>query len=394
MTGPFSSAAFSGIAAFAGVGDTDYASDYDKARNDIVERDSYGYAAQAFKRAIADAGVHRDEIDGLIAGPTLATERLGEVLNIDPRWAAQGDAVNAVMTAVMAIHSGAAEVIALVYGNNQRTGGTKYGGPKADGGERHLAYVYYAPWGMTSQGALYAMMTQRYMALHGVTEAQIGEIAVAQRRFAQLNENAVMRKPLSIEEYLGGRYICEPLRLFDYCMVNDGGVALIITTAERARRMAKPPIYISGIGRSDMNRDSTSLRPRLMDFYHPAHRKAAEQVYHTAGIGPKDIDVVGIYDSFSAHILYSLEGFGYCDIGEAGRFIANGAIGPGGRLPINTSGGHLSESYMQGWNHQVELVRQLRGEAGARQVSKARNGHYISDIAGQVSTLIYSSENA
>jgi len=394
MSARASTAALSNIAACVGVGDTDYAADYRKARDKVVERDAYGYAALAFKRALADAGLRRDDIDGLIAGPTLASERLGEVLGIDPRWAAQGDAVNAVMSAVMAIHAGAAECIALVYGNNQRTKGTQYGGPQADGGERYLAYVYYAPWGMTSQGALYAMMTQRYMALHDVTPSQLGEIAVAERRFAQLNDNAIMRDALSIEQYLEGRYICAPLRLNDYCLVNDGGVALIVTTAERARKLAKRPVFVSGIGRSDMNRDATSLRPRLLDFYHTAHRAAAEQVFGAAGAGPGDMDVVGIYDSFSAHVLYALEGFGYCGIGDAARFIADGAIGPGGRLPVNTSGGHLSESYMQGWNHQVELVRQLRGETGARQVAGARHGHYISDIAGKVASLVYRAEGA
>ncbi len=392
MTDSPSMSSLAGVAAIAGVGDTDYADDYRKARDKIVERDAYGYAALAFKRALADAGLTRDDIDGLVAGPTLASERLGEVLGIDPRWAAQGDAVNAVMSAVTAIHAGAAECIALVYGNNQRTKGTQYGGPQADGGERYLAYVYYAPWGMTSQGALYAMMTQRYMALHGVTSAQLAEVAIAERRFAQLNDNAIMREPLSVEQYLAGRYICEPLRLFDYCLVNDGGVALIVTTPERARRLAKRPVTIAGIGRSDMNRDATSLRPRLMDFYHTAHRQAAGQVFSAAAAGPGDMDLVHVYDSFSAHVLYALEGFGYCGIGDAAKFIAGGAIGPGGKLPVNTSGGHLSESYMQGWNHQVELVRQLRGECGARQVARARHGHYISDIAGKVASLVYRAE--
>jgi acetyl-CoA acetyltransferase len=383
-----------GVAAVAGVGETDYASDYRKARDKIVERDAYGCAALAFRRALADAGIGRDDVDGLIAGPTLASERLGEVLGLDVRFAAQADAVNAVMTAVTAIHAGLAECIALVYGNNQRTKGTQYGGPQADGGERYLAYVYYAPWGLTSQGALYALMTQRYMALHGMTHAELGEIAVAQRRFAQLNDNAIMREPMSVEQYLDGRYICEPLRLNDYCLVNDGGVALIVTTPERARRMRQPPVRIAGIGRSDMNVDATSLRPRLMDFYHTAHREAAEQVFAMAGVGPPDVDLVQIYDSFSAHVLFALEGFGYCGMGEAARFVAGGAIGPGGKLPVNTSGGHLSESYMQGWNHQVEAVRQLRGHAGARQVVGARHAHYISDIAGKVATIVYASEAA
>jgi len=232
------------------------------------------------------------------------------------------------------------------------------------------------------------------MALHDVTSAQLGEIAVAERRFATLNDNAIMRDALGIEQYLAGRYICAPLRLNDYCLVNDGGVALIVTTADRAQRLARRPVYVSGIGRSDMNRDATSLRPRLLDFYHTAHRATAEQAFAAAGAGPADMDVVGIYDSFSAHVLYALEGFGYCDVGEAARFIAGGTIGPGGRLPVNTSGGHLSESYMQGWNHQVELVRQLRGETGTRQVANARHGHYISDIAGKVASIVYRAGDA
>ncbi|MBI4189786.1 MAG: thiolase family protein [Betaproteobacteria bacterium] len=387
-------AALADSVAVVGVGDTDYAVDYQRARDKQVDKDAYGYAALAFKRALADAGVACSDIDGLIAGPTLAGERLGEVLGIDPRWSAQGDAVNAIMQAAIAIHSGFAECIALVYGNNQRSKGTQYGGPRADGGERYLAYVYYAPWGMTSQGALYALMTQRYMALHGLKSENLGEIAMAQRRFAKMNDNAIMRAPLTTAEYLAGRFICEPLRLFDYCLVNDGGVAMIMTTAERARRMAKTPVLVSGVGRSDINSGATSLQPRLIDFYHTGHRQTAAQVFDMAGVGPGDIDLVQIYDSFSVHVLFALEGFGYCPVGEAGQFIANGAIGPGGRLPINTSGGHLSEAYMQGWNHQVEIVRQLRREAGARQVEGARHAQYISDVAGKVASVIYKREGS
>jgi acetyl-CoA acetyltransferase len=379
--------------AIIGAADTDYALDYDLARKGEVRRDSYGYAALAFTRALRDAGLERSDIDGLVVGTPLATERAGEVLGLDVRWGGQADAVNALLQAVLAVHAGLAECVALVYGNDQRSRRKEYGGDQADG-SNFLAYVQYAPWGLTSQGALYAMMTRRYMELHGLTSEQLGQIAINQRRFAAMNPNAVMKAPLDTGSYLASRFVCEPLRLFDYCLVNDGGVALIVTTAERARRARKPAVLVTGIGRSEMNVEATSLRPRFIDFYHPAHREASEALYAMAGLGPSDIDLVQVYDSFSAHVLYALEGFGYCAEGDAGRFVAGGATGPGGRLPVNTSGGHLAESYMQGWNHQVEIVRQLRGEAGERQVPAARHAHYISDVAGKVASLIYTKDGA
>jgi acetyl-CoA acetyltransferase len=380
--------------AIVGVGDTDYANDYSRARAGVPYQDSYGYATLAFARALADCGLERADVDGLIVGPTLSSERTGEILGLNPRWSSQADAVNAVLQAVFALHAGAANTIALVYGNDQRTAGTKYGGPSARG-EQFLSYVYYAPWGMTSQGALYAMMARRYMELTGLRAEDLAQVALAQRQFALLNPNAVMQEPLDLQTYLSTNYICDPLRLFDYCLVNDGGVALILTTNDRAKSVAarsgKKAVTISGIGRSDVNTDATSLWPRLMDFYHSGHDIAAKAVYDMAGLGPSDIDVVGIYDSFSPHIIFALEGFGFFAKGDFPKFAAGGTIAPGGRLPVNTSGGHLSESYMQGWNHQVELVRQLRGEAGSRQVEAARIGQYISDVAGKAISIIYRS---
>lgn len=374
--------------AIVGVGDTDYAADYARARSGQPYQDCYGYAAQAFQRALDDAGLKRDDVDGLIVGPTISSERAGEILGLNPSWSSQADAVNAVLQGAVALHAGLADCVALVYGNDQRTAGTKYGGPTARG-EQFLSYVYYAPWGMTSQGALYAMMARRYMELQGVQPEHLAQIALAQRRFAQLHSNAVMREPLDLESYLGAKYICDPLRIYDYCLVNDGGVALIMTTADRAKKMRRKPVVISGIGRSDINTNATSLWPRLMDFYHSGHQRAASEVYNMAGIGPADVDVVGIYDSFSPHVIFALEGFGFFDPGDCPGFLAGGALGPGGTCPVNTSGGHLSESYMQGWNHQVELVRQLRGEAGGRQVKGAEIGQYLSDVAGKAISIIY-----
>jgi|SRR5665213_2316308 len=375
--------------AIVGIGDTDYAEDYVRARRGPAYQDSYGYAVQAFNRALTDCGLERDDIDGLIVGPTLSTERAGEILGVNPAWSSQADAINAVLQGALALHSGAAECVALIYGNDQRTAGTKYGGPTARG-EQFLSYIYYSPWGMTSQGALYAMMIRRYIELHKLRAEELAQVALAQRAFAQLNVNAVMQADLTLSAYLDADYICDPLRIFDYCLINDGGVALIMTTAERARSLKTKPVLISGIGRSEINTDATSLWPRLLDFYHSGHAKAASEVYNMAGVGPTDVDVVGIYDSFSPHVVFALEGFDFFKPGEFAQFVAGGTIGPGGRVPVNTSGGHLSESYMQGWNHQVELVRQLRGQAAQRQVEGAETGQYISDVGGKVISIIYS----
>ena len=378
-----------GVAAIAGTGHTDWVEDYRRVRNGEKPFDSYGYATLAFKRALDDAGLRREDIDGLIVGPTTAYESMGEVLNIDPRWGGQADAVQAVFQAVMAIRSGLAEVVALVYGNDQRSAAVQYGGPEAMGGGAFLSYVYHSPWGLTSQGALYALMFQRYKELWQISERDLGQVAVGQRQWASLNPNAIMRKPITLDDYLAADYIAQPLRLNDYCLINDGGVALIVMEAGRARKTAARPVLIEGLGRSDLNHHATSLGPRLIDFYRPAQQRAAEQVYAAAGVGPADIDALLVYDSFSPHILFALEGFGFCGQGEAGRFIAEQGIGVGGKLPVNTSGGHLSESYMQGWNHQVEAVRQVRGGLGARQVPNCRHVQYVSDVAGKAMSIIY-----
>jgi acetyl-CoA acetyltransferase len=378
------------VGAVIGVGQSDYVSDHARVRAGEKPHDSYGYAAIAFREALADAGLTRDDIDGLIVGPTVAYERVGEVLGINPRWGSQADAMLAVIEACAAINAGLAETVALIYGNDQRSAAVQYGGPEAMGGNLFLSYVYHAPWGYTSQGALYAMMFRRFMEVTGITEAELGEVAVAQRLAASLTPHALMRKPITLQDYLDSRYIVEPLHLFDYCLINDGGVALIVTSAEKAKRIAKkPPAVIHGVGRFDLNRGATSLEPRLLDFYRPAQEACAKQVFDMSGLGPQDMDAVQIYDSFSCHVPFALEGYGYCRPGEAGRFLREDGISLKGKLPVNTAGGHLSETYMQGWNHQVEAVRQVRGECGARQVENCRFVHYNSDVAGKAVSIIY-----
>jgi acetyl-CoA acetyltransferase len=376
-------------AAIVGIGHTDWRQDWARVRAGETPNDAYGYGATAFKRALADAGIERGEIDGLVAGPTTAYERTGEILGLNTRWGGQADAVGAILQAVMAIETGLAEVVALVYGNNQRTAKVQYGGSQAMGGDSFLSYVYHAPWGLTSQGALYAMTQRRFAQERGYAESDLGAIAVAQRAWAGLNPEAIMRQPVTMEDYLASPYVVEPLHLLDYCLINDGGVALIIAEAGRAARMSERPVYIEAVGRSDQNQGATSLAPRLEDFYASAQREVARQVFDTAGYGPEDVSILQVYDSFSVHVPLALEGYGYCRPGEVGRLFRDKGIGPGGRLPINTSGGHLSETYMQGWNHQIEAVRQIRGDCGSRQVPDCRLVHYSSDVAGKSISILY-----
>ncbi|HVY16954.1 MAG TPA: thiolase family protein [Rhodopila sp.] len=378
------------VAAVIGVGQTDYVGDYARVRAGEKPHNSDGYAVLAFNKALADAGISRDDVDGLIVGPTVAYERIGELLGINPTWGGQRDAMLAVIEACMAIQCGLAKTVACIYGNDQRSAAVQYGGPQAMGGDLFLSYVYHSPWGYTSQGALYAMMFRRFMDATGITEAELGEVAVAQRLHASLTPHAIMRQPITIEDYLASRYICEPLHLFDYCLINDGGVAFIISEAGLAKKIArKPPVLIHGVGRYDLNRGATSLEPRLLDFYRPAQEKCAAQVYDMAGIGPKDMSAVQVYDSFSCHVPFALEGYGYCRSGDVGRFMREDGISLNGKLPVNTAGGHLSETYMQGWAHQVEAVRQVRGECDRHQVPDCRFVHYNSDVAGKAVSIIY-----
>jgi acetyl-CoA acetyltransferase len=378
--------------AVVGVGETDYGSDYRGADGKAVAKgeakyDSYTLASRALKRALDDAGLNKDDIDGLCVA-NLSSERACELWGMNPRWSGGGDAAQCIIEASMAINCGLCTTVALVYGNAQRSMNTAYGGSRVTGGGI-TSYFYYAPWGLTSQGALYAMLFQRHKLLYGTTEEQLGAIPVAFRKHACMNPNAVMQKPLTIDDYLNARYIAEPLRLFDYCLINDGGVAIIVQRADMARDRRHPPVMVSGFGWSEENVDATQLRPRLKNFYHTAHHDVAAQVYPMAGVTPQDIDVFATYDSFSVHLLASLEGFGFCKEGEGGAFVQEGRIEVGGELPCNTSGGMLSESYMQSWNHQPELVRQLRGGLGQRQVQGAEVAQYVHDVAGKCKSIIY-----
>ena len=212
-----------------------------------------------------------------------------------------------------------------------------------------------------------AMAFRRHQHLYGTTEEQLGWVAVAQREWAQMNPLAIFRQPLTIEDYLASPYIVAPLRRADLTMISDGGAAVILTSADRAQGLRKAPVYVLGMAeqsafRGDQNPDNL-MRPWLGDM--------AAELWRSTRLAPSDIDLLYIQEATSVWVLQMLEWFGFCGLGEAGPFLAEGRTRPGGSLPVNTNGGQLSESYMWGWLHLCEAVRQLRGECGERQVAGA-----------------------
>lgn len=358
--------------AIVGLGTTSFGALY---ADRSTPRSAYDLAAEAFTTALADSGLERDEIDGLICARIPSYQRMADMIGLRrPAFTLGVEAAGrmsgvALQIACAAIASGLASTIALVYGNNGRSAGATYGG---DEGSSPTG-VYDTAYGMTSPGAYVAMMYERYRARHDVPDLALAPLAINNRNHALLNADAVMRTPLTEEEYAEGRFVAEPLRLYDYCLINDGGVALIVTSAERARGLSRPVVTVSATAAcGDLTNFYTSD-----DFFYESAQAVAHRVYADAGASPGDIDCVQIYDNFTPTILFSLEGFGFCRVGSAWDWVKDGRIGLGGELPTNTSGGHTSESYMQGWALHAEAVRQLRGEAGERQVKDCDTVQYI-----------------
>ena len=332
-------------------------------------------AVEAFKRALDDSGLRRDEIDGLLtfSGQTAPEGqqnylRLGETLGINPRWTGTmymgGATAGAlIQQAVLAINAGMASAVACVYGDAAATGGGVFNRAQGWGDSSSI-------WGFMAAAANSAITAARHMSVYGTTSRQLGEIAVACRHHASLNPDAVMRKPITVDDHQASRWIVEPLHLLDCCLVSDGGACVIVTSAERARDLRQPPVLISGMGQAH-----TTQTLGAEDWWYAPHQKRAVQdAYAMAGVGPRDIDVAQLYDNFTISVLLWLEHGGFCKPGEAGAFVEGGRIQLGGELPVNTAGGNLSESFLEGWLHIVEGVRQLRGQCGARQVPGAEVG--------------------
>lgn len=368
--------------AVVGVGTTAYGR--------MPDHDPFDLGMWALDEALQDAGLGFGDIDGVIVNRIPDYQRFCGIAGIDPEYVTitpgQGRfAAICIDTAMSLIRSGRCRTVALVYGNNGRSAGASYGG-ESDGYGSNGGLWF--PYGMTSPGAFHALMMRRHMALYGTTVEQLASISMTFRNHAALNPQAVMRERFDLASYLSARWVCEPLRLLDYCLINDGGVALVLTSEQRARNLRKPPVYIRGSALQTAFSDSM-FPPE--DFWHEPLRQVTERCFGQASLGHTDMSALMIYDNFTPTVLFSLEGCGYCGRGESGPFVADGHLALGARYPTNTSGGHLSESYMQGWALNVEAVRQLRGECGDRQVAGCANVHFTA-AAPVCSALVYSRE--
>lgn len=346
----------------------------------------------ALQLALADAGLTGADVDGLLVSRCGGYESIASDHGIQPTWAVELPAEGrmsgaAIDLAATVIAAGRCRTVALVYGNDGGSARATYGGAGEGYG---TAASLTLPYGMTSPGAFYALMLQRHRHLYGTTEEQLATVAMTFRHHAGLNPGAVMRTPLSREDYLASRWIVEPMHLYDYCLINDGGVALVLTVPDAAVDGPHPPVHVLGSAAHGQLVDS-DFPPE--DFWAGAIRDAGDRALAAAGRSRSEVDALMIYDNFSANVLFALEGLGYCGPGESGAFVQDGRIGLGGELPTNTSGGHLSESYMQGWALNVEAVRQLRGECGDRQVPGASVIQYACS-SPLVSSVVYGTDRS
>ena len=338
---------------------------------------------EAAVRAIEDAGLTNKQVDGLMPFPGLGTaEEFAANLGCENlRYAAtvnMGGAapVASLQTAANAVIAGVVNYVLLPAGWNAYSGSRTREAVTLDTSAlpgKGIARDYYLPYGLTAPPQWYSLLARRHMHEFGTRSEQLGAIAVAMRKHAQLNPNALMcGRPLTMEDYLASPMIADPYRLFDCCLETDGAAAAMVTTAERARDLGRPPVYIMGgaVGQPHPADEITNRK----DIFTAGLTTAAPEAFAMAGIGPQDVDFAQIYDCFTFEVLQQLEEAGFCKRGEGGAFVEGGRIELGGELPVNTHGGLLSEAHVLGMNHIVEAVRQLRGEAGKRQVKDAEIG--------------------
>ena len=357
--------------AITGIGETAYSRNSGKS---VV-----ALQMEASLAAIADAGLAPTDIDGIIAYAPSGVVAEDFVTNFgipDLRFSATtpmggASAVAAVQCALAVVATGVCRHVLIPLGRNGASG-SRIGARVREMPQFRVVGEFEMPVGALAPVQLYAPMARRHMELYGTTSRQFGEIAVATRRHAALHGNAIMTAPITIEDHQASRMIADPLRLLDCSLESDGAAAVVVSAAERARDLARRPVYV--MGAAEGHPDSPSVISQRPDLTTLGLAKAAPRAFAMAGVGPGDIDVAEIYDCFTFTVLCEIEDLGFCRKGEGGPFVEGGAIALGGRLPVNTHGGLLSQAHMAGLNHVVELVRQLRGEGGATQVPDAEIG--------------------
>lgn len=355
--------------AIVGIGATEFSRD--SGRSDLT------LAMEASLAAIADAGLRPSDIDGIVKCDSDLVRESALAHGIGVRnltfWASTGPGGVApcaqIGIAIGAILSGQASSVLVFRSLNGRSG-RRYGAAPtaakaaAVGGAGSYD-EFFLPYGLFTAGQMFALMAQRHMAEFGTTREQLGRIALACRDRANANSAAQMHdRSLSMDDYLAARPIAKPLHLYDFCLETDGACAVVVTSVERARDLRQKPAVVRAVASSGGPEMQGGMmfpvltRSSITDL--PASINA-RLLYERAGIGPDEIQVAQLYDCFTITALLQLEAYGFCPIGEGGAFAASGAIDLGGRLPINTAGGHLSEGYIHGMNHVLEGVRQIRG---------------------------------
>jgi acetyl-CoA acetyltransferase len=333
--------------------------------------------AQAAHNAVADAGLSMRDIDGIATCSVNAGMwglPVAEYLGIQPRFldttmVGGSSFVSHMMPAALALNAGLCDAVLVCYGSTQRT--ATFGRKQSNDARRFLDPMPYEhPYQPAFPVTAYALAAARHMHQYGTTREQLAEVAVAARKWAQRNPEAFMRDPLTIEDVLSARMVADPLTVRDCCMVTDGAGAYVMVRADRAKDLAKKPVYMLGNASATWHRQISSMP----DVTVSAARESGERAFAMAEMTPRDIDVVELYDAFTINTILFLEDLGFCKKGEGGAFVSGGAIAPGGRLPVNTNGGGLSCVHpgMYGIFITIEAVRQLRGECGERQVAGAQ----------------------
>ena len=333
--------------------------------------------ARAAHAAVADAGLKMSDIDGLCTASvtsTMWTLPVTEYLGLNPRYVngtmlGGSSFIAHLLPAMQALQSGQCNAVLVCYGSVQRT--AQFGRAELAKARKWLdPQPFETPYEPMQPLSAYALAASRHMHEFGTTRRHLAEVAVAARAWAQLNPQAFMREPLSIDDVLNARMVSDPLSVRDCCLVTDGAGAYVMVRADRARHLAQVPVYVLGNATAVWHRQISSMP----DLTVTAASQSGREAYAMAGFSAKDMNLLELYDAFTINTLLFLEDLGFCKKGEAGAFVEGGAIGPGGRLPVNTNGGGLSCVHpgMYGMFALIEAVQQLRGECGARQVAHVK----------------------